>query len=137
MPAGEFDRDRGRVVFSTNNPPAPLEPGLQDRLSVVLQLAALVAGAPERFPAGTEIGIPTASTRETEDWVFEVGGEDNLQLPGGTVRALKLQRQPRKQYDQRVELWLAPRMDYAPVRVRLTNPNGDTVDQRWSSTDKG
>ena len=43
----------------------------------------------------------------------------------------------RKEYDQVVELWLAPRMDYAPVRLRLTNPNGDTVDQRWSSTDKG
>ena len=40
-------------------------------------------------------------------------------------------------YDQKVELWLATRMDYAPVRIRLTSPNGDTVDQRWSSTDRG
>lgn len=135
--AAHFDRERGRVVFSTNNPPAPLEPGIQDRLSVVLQLSALIAGEPARYPVGTEIAMPTASTRETEGWVFEVEGEENLQLPGGAVRALKLHRQPRKQYDQRVELWLAPRMDYAPVRVRLTNPNGDTVDQRWSSTDKG
>jgi len=27
-------------------------------------------------------------------------------------------------------------MDYAPVRLRLTQPNGDWVDQQWSSTDK-
>ena len=58
-------------------------------------------------------------------------------LPGGTLRGLKLVRMPRKEYDTRVELWLAPRMDYAPVRLRLTAPNGDSVDQRWSSTDKG
>ncbi|MDB5752796.1 MAG: hypothetical protein JWP65_3217, partial [Ramlibacter sp.] len=135
--ATHFDRERKRVIFSNNRPPADLVAGLQDRLSVLLQLAAMVAGQPANFPPGTDIVIPTASTRETEDWTFEVEGEENLQLPGGAVRALKLHRKPRKEYDQRLELWLAPRMDYAPVRVRLTNPNGDAVDQRWSSTDKG
>lgn len=135
--AAHFDRAKGVVIFSNNRPQADLVPGLQDRLSVLLQLAAMVRGQPARFVAGTDIAIPTASTRETEGWVFEVEGEENLQLPGGAVRALKLHRKPRKEFDQRLELWLAPRMDYAPVRVRLTNPNGDAVDQRWSSTDKG
>ncbi|MGV3569652.1 MAG: DUF3108 domain-containing protein, partial [Ramlibacter sp.] len=135
--AAHFDREKGRVIFSNNRPPAELEAGLQDRLSVLMQLAALVGGQPARFRPGAEITIPTASTRETEDWVFGVEGEEDLQLPGGAVRALKLHRKPRKEFDQRLELWLAPRLDYAPVRVRLTNPNGDTVDQRWSSTDKG
>ena len=135
--AAHFDRDKGRVIFSNNRPPADLQAGLQDRLSVLMQLAALVGGQPSRFKPGTEIAIPTASTRETEEWVFAVEAEEDLRLPGGPVRALKLHRKPRKEFDQRLELWLAPGMDYAPVRVRLTNPNGDTVDQRWSSTDKG
>jgi hypothetical protein len=135
--AAHFDREKGRVIFSNNRPPAPLEAGLQDRLSVLMQLAAMVGAQPARFRTGVEIAIPTASTREAEDWIFAVEGEEDLQLPGGAVRALKLHRKPRKEFDQRLELWLAPRMDYAPVRVRLTNPNGDTVDQRWSSTDKG
>ena len=135
--AAHFDREKGRVIFSNNRPPADLAAGLQDRLSVLMQLAAMVGGQPSRFKPGTEITIPTASTREAEDWVFGVEAEEDLQLPGGAVRALKLHRKPRKEFDQRLELWLAPSMDYAPVRVRLTNPNGDTVDQRWSSTDKG
>jgi hypothetical protein len=134
--ATHFDRAKGRVIFSNNRPQAELEPGMQDRLSVVLQLAALIGGQPARYPPGTHIAIPTASTRETEDWVFEVGLEEDLQLPGGAVRALKVHREPRKEFDQRVELWFAPRLDYAPVRVRLTSPDGDTVDQRWSSTDR-
>ena len=50
---------------------------------------------------------------------------------------LKLTRSPRKEYDIKVELWLAPGMDYVPVRLRLTQPNGDSVDQQWSSTDRG
>jgi hypothetical protein len=28
-------------------------------------------------------------------------------------------------------------MDYVPVRLRLTQPNGDSVDQQWSFTDRG
>ena len=135
--ATHFDREKDRLVFSNNRPDAPLAAGMQDRLSVVLQLAAMIAGNPERHAAGATITIPTAGPSDAEEWVFSVEGEEDLQLPGGALRALKLVRMPRKEYDQKVELWLAPRMDYAPVRLRLTNPNGDAVDQRWSSTDRG
>lgn len=135
--ATHFDADQGRVVFSNNQPQAPLVPGMQDRLSVVMQLAALVRGDPARFTAGTQLTIPTASTREAEDWIFSVGGEEDVALPNGAMPALKLQRLPRREFDQKLELWLAPRMDYAPVRLRLTNPDGGWVDQRWSSTDRG
>ena len=102
-----------------------------------VQLASLAAGSPDRHVAGTTITVPTAGTGDAENWIFSVEGEEDLQLPGGAMRALKLQRLPRKEFDQKVEIWLAPRMDYAPVRLRLTNPNGDAVDQRWSSTDRG
>jgi hypothetical protein len=135
--AAHFDRDGSRVTFSNNQPDAVLAAGAQDRLSVLLQLAAQVAAQPASYAPGTQVAMPTASVREAETWIFGVEGEEGLQLPGGTVRALKLQRLPRREYDQKVELWLAPHMDYAPVRIRLTNPNGDTVDQRWASTDKG
>jgi hypothetical protein len=135
--ATHFDRDNGRIVFSNNSPQALMAAGMQDRLSVVMQVAALVRGEPARFTAGTWINMPTAGTREAENWIFSVEGEEELELPGGKVHALRLLRLPRREFDQQVELWLAPLMDYAPVRVRLTNPNGDTVDQRWASTDRG
>jgi hypothetical protein len=135
--ATHFDRAKQRLIFSNNRPEAALAAGMQDRLSVVVQLSMLVAGEPARFTPGTQIAIPTASTREAEDWVFRVGGEEDLDLPGGQLRALKLERLPRREFDQKVELWLAPGQDYAPVRLRLTNPDGGTVDQRWASTDRG
>jgi hypothetical protein len=97
----------------------------------------MVAGDPRQFPAGTLISIQTASVREAEPWLFTVEGEEELQLPGGKVGTLKLTRNPRLEFDQKVELWLAPGMDYVPVRLRLTQPNGDSVDQQWSSTDRG
>ena len=135
--ATHFDRQHGRLVFSNNSPDVPITSGMQDRLSVVLQLSALLAGAPAHYPPGTLVTVPTAGTGDAEEWVFTVEREETLHLPGGTLDTVKLQRLPRKPYDQKVELWLAPRLAYAPVRLRLTNPNGDAADLRWSSTDRG
>jgi hypothetical protein len=134
--AAHFDRDQGKVTFSTNKPDAALEPGAQDRLSVVMQLSAMVAGNPSKFPAGSQITVQTASTKEAEPWTFTVEAAETLDLPGGKTRAVRLVRNPRKEYDTKVELWLAPGQAYAPVRLRLTQPNGDWVDQQWSSTDR-
>jgi hypothetical protein len=135
--AAHFQRDQGKVSFSSNRPDALLTDGAQDRLSVMLQLGTMIAARPKNFGAGTTISMQTASTREAEVWQFTVAGEETLQLPGGGLEALKLIRNPRKEFDQKIELWLAPGMDYVPVRLRLTQPNGDWVDQQWSSTDKG
>jgi Protein of unknown function (DUF3108) len=135
--AAHFLRDQGKVSFSSNRPDAPLSPGAQDRLSVMLQLGALIAGNPGKFGPDASIAIQTVSTREAEQWVFTVEGEEQLQLPGGSVATRKLIRNPRKEFDIKVELWLAPGMDYVPVRLRLTQPNGDWLDQQWSSTDRG
>jgi hypothetical protein len=135
--AAHFERDKGKVSFSSNAPDAPLSAGAQDRLSVLLQLSAMIAGEPAKFPPATTISIQTASTRDAEPWLFTVEREEELQLPGGTMSGLKLTRDPRREFDQKIELWLAPGMDYVPVRLRLTQPNGDSVDQQWSSTDRG
>jgi len=135
--ATHFLRDKGTVVFSSNRPDAPLLPGAQDRLSVLLQLAAMVAGQPAKFPPAATIAIQTADTRDAEPWLFTVGQVEELHLPGGTVQGLKLTRNPRREFDHKIELWLAPGMDYVPVRLRLTQPGGDSVDQLWSSTDRG
>lgn len=135
--ATHFDHDNGRIVFSTNKPEAPLEPGAQDRLSIVLQLSAIVAGEPSKYRTGSTITMQTASTKEAEPWTFTVEGTETLDLPGGRLQAVRLVRNPRREYDTKVELWLAPGAAYAPVRLRLTQPNGDWVDQQWSSTDRG
>ncbi len=134
--ATHFERDSGTLVFSNNAPPQPLLPGAQDRLSVFLQLAAMLAAEPAKFPAGTAITLQTVGTRDSQAWLFTVEGEETLDLPGGRVATRKVSRAPRGEYDLRVELWLAIAMDYVPVRIRLTQPNGDFVDQQWSSTDR-
>ncbi|WBY00172.1 DUF3108 domain-containing protein [Ramlibacter tataouinensis] len=135
--ATHFDRAHQRIVFSSNRPEATWVPGTQDRLSVLLQLAALVAADPARFAPGAVVTLPAATTREAGDWPFRVEGSELLALPAGRITALKLVRAPQHEYDVRLEVWLVPGRDYGPVRLRLTAPNGDWLDLQGSGTDKG
>lgn len=134
--ATHFERDKGLLSFSNNQPASALSEGAQDRLSVLLQLGALLQGAPGRYPAGSTIEVQTAGTHDAEVWQFSVETEEELVLPGGRHRALKLVRIARKPFDPTLELWLAPAMDYASVRLRLTQHNGDWLDQQWTGTDR-
>ncbi len=134
--AVHFQRDKGIISFSANTPEVPLLKGAQDRLSVVLQLSALLAGDPTRYPLGTMLSFQTVSQREAEVWQFKVDNEETVNLPYGDLPSITLLRTPRRDFDQRIELWLAPSLGYLPVRLRITNANGDFVDQLLRSVEK-
>jgi len=124
----ELQRDSGQVVFSSGAPPVPLRPGAQDRLSVVMQLGALLAGDPARYPPGSEITLQTVGPRDAESWVFKVGGEQKVSVPAGEFVARRLSRQARHAGDYALDLWLAPSQAWLPVQMRQTEPDGDVFD---------
>lgn len=133
--AAHFNRTQGTVSFSANTPNALLQQGAQDRLSVLVQLAALVASAPQRFTSGATLRVQTVGPREADLWLFTFGAMEALDLPGGSQQGLKLVRQPRQIYDQKLEVWLAPGLGYLPARIRITEANGDYVDQQWVASE--
>ncbi|WP_336692909.1 DUF3108 domain-containing protein [Delftia acidovorans] len=120
--------DQNLAHFSTGAPDAPIAPGAQDRLSVFLQLSALLAAAPQRYPAGTQISFITVSARRADRWTFRVGETETLDLPSGSTQALRLDKIAVAGDDQQASLWLAPSLQYLPVRIRLTQDNGDFAD---------
>ncbi|MEO8858599.1 MAG: DUF3108 domain-containing protein [Burkholderiaceae bacterium] len=132
--AAHFERDKGLITFSANSPSATLLPGAQDRLSVFIQLASIVGGDPLHFGPGATISIQTVGPTSADTWEFTVEGEEKQYLPGGTLDTIKLTRNPRKPFDQKVEIWLAPQLSYMPARMRITDANGDFLDQQWKST---
>ena len=132
--AAHFERDKGRISFSANTPAVPLLTGAQDFLSVMLQLASVIGGEPARYPVATAITVQVAGPRDAEVWLFTVEREETLRLPGGEQGTLKLVRHPRRQFDQEVAIWLAPAMNWLPVRLRITEHNGDYLDQKWESS---
>lgn len=130
--AAHFERDQHRIRFSANTPEAELLPGAQDRLSLFLQLAGLLQARPQDYGSGQVIDMQVAGTGDAEIWRFEVGEESTLALPAGELRVRHLVRQPRKAFDSTVEMWLAPDLNHLPVRLKVTQANGDMADQQLS-----
>jgi hypothetical protein len=128
--ATHFDYEGQRVRFSRNRPDAPLLPGTQDRLSVILQLAVRMQANPPDFEAGRELSMPVASSREVENWRWQVGEMETLALPKGSMRARRLTRPALNERDNTIDLWMAPTLQHLPVRIRITQSNGDWLDQR-------
>ena len=119
--AVSFQREAGKITFSGPTHELPLLPGVQDRLSWMVQLPAVVAAAPERFEAGASVVLYVAGARGDADiWVFVVQGIEALD----DRQALKLVREPRRRYDTRAEVWLDPSEHYVPMRVVQTPSGG-------------
>ena len=132
--AAHFDRPAGKIIFSANTPQAEMEAGAQDRVSIIWQLAGLLAAEPARYPPGTTISVQTADDREAQTWVFTVNEPETLNLANGSQIALRLTRNPRREFDRKIELWFAPAMGYLLVRFRQTQTGGDYDDMVWQST---
>jgi len=135
--AAHFEPEKNQISFSANTPTLPWSRGVQDRVSVFMQLGGMLAGNPAAFPTGSTIAIYTVGPRDADTWTFLVEAEEKLALPFGELAAVKLTRQPRREFDQKVEIWYAPSLGYLPVRNRITQSNGDFIDQQLSALSKG
>ena len=126
--ATHFDRENKRLVFSSNAPVAPLEPGAQDQISLYVQLAAAMAGEPQRFQPGTRLQIQTATTRDALPWLLTMAPAETLTLADQTLLTAKWVCQPRNRFDAKVEFWVAEKYAWMPVRIRITQISGDFID---------
>lgn len=129
--AANFQRDRGVISYSGPPVEQPLLPGAQDRLSWMLQLAAIAAADPARGAPGDRVVLPVTGARGDADaWVFVAGEPEPVDLQGQRVDAAQVwRRAPRKPYDTQVEVWLDPGRQYLPVRLKLSTPgSGDHLE---------
>lgn len=124
--AANFQRDLGQVSFSGPAMQHPLVAGMQDRLSWLIQLPAILQADPALAQPGEQVHLAVVGTRgDAEVWTFTVQGRAPLDLPGGSVaEAVHLLREPRRPYDTQVQVWLDPARQHLPVqawlRVRAT-----------------
>ncbi len=134
--AAHFQRAKGIVSFSGNGPDAPLMPLAQDLLSVYVQLASMWGANPARFSPGTQLPFQLVEKHRSGSRVFTVAATERLTMAGRDMVATRLVCDPSAEYDNRVEVWLAPALEYLPARIRMTQANGDEVDIFWSSSEK-
>ncbi len=127
--AANFQRAAGTIAFSGAAPERPLRAGVQDRLSVMLQLAA-IANAWSHPPApGEALLIEVVGARgDAQVWSLRYEGRQSVDTPDGPVAALRFLREPEGPHDTRAEFWLDPARSHLPVKARLTDGNGDALE---------
>jgi Protein of unknown function (DUF3108) len=131
--AAHFQREAGKITFSGKPTSTPLQSGAQDRLSMLMQLAAMAAGSAEQLAQAGQIAFQVSNTEEADQWVFLVQASEKIQVPAGEAMALHLVRNARKEFDSRLELWLAPNLGYLPARILQTEANGNTFELQLRS----
>jgi hypothetical protein len=118
--AANFQREAGKITFSGPSTEFPLVVGAQDRLSWMIQLAAVVAAEPQRIGPGGKVAIVVVGARgDMGIWVFRYVDREWLSAGESLIHAAKFMREPRDAYDTGVEVWLDPERHHLPVRALL------------------
>ena len=113
--------DDGRTV--------PTLPGAQDEASQFVQLTWLFTQRPELLQVGQSVELPLIVSRTLERWVYDVVGEETLQLPFGAVPTVHVKpRRAAKAGDLSAEIWFAPSLQTLPVRILIRQSADSWVD---------
>jgi hypothetical protein len=114
-----FDWASGELTFGKLGSPrtSPLNGSSYDLLTLFYQLPRL-ALAPGRL----QVSVTTGTKFNT--YLLEIGTEEILNLPIGTVRAIPV-KQVRTPGEESVAVWLAPEKHYLPVRIVFLDERGE------------
>ena len=121
---------RSRTVAFSGKGSVPLRDGVQDRLSALIQLGLIARAAPEALARGASVEIAEATGSELETVAYRSMGETSLATERGPIRAVHLERvRSGGEGRARAELWLGYDRKLIPVRIRITDKRGHTLDQ--------
>ncbi len=121
----DFDWPAQRVAFSRTGKSAPTKPQMQDRLSLLMQLAWRY----HADPRARTIEVPVAGHRGASNYVFDVHGSETISVPAGRFEAVRFERH-KEDGDETLEVWLATEICSLPARVRFTDDKGLRVEQQ-------
>lgn len=103
--------------------------GVQDAASQFVQLTWLFLTGRETLAAGREVRLPLALPRKLYAWRYVVEGEETLDTPMGPLAAWHLRPLVENTgSDLRAEVWLAPSLQYLPVRLMIRQDEQTWID---------
>lgn len=100
----------------------PLDKPVQDRLSVLFGFAF-------RFPTDNPFTLYTTDGRGISTNVYDAAGHERLTTPAGEFDALKLVKRKDGPDDRSTEIWLAADRYLLPVKVVVTEKDGERLEQ--------
>jgi len=129
--ATHFNRDAGTITFSASERSYPLMVGAQDMTTVPFQLGGIGRADVNQF--GSDIDMQVGEDKEANMFRFQLVGEEELDTKMGKVVTWHLSRPPRPgSYSSRLDIWLAPGLNWYPVQLRNTEASGALTTQTVS-----
>ncbi|HEY8049853.1 MAG TPA: DUF3108 domain-containing protein [Ramlibacter sp.] len=106
-------------------------PGVQDTASHFVELSHRFSSGQDQLVLGGTTSVWLARPGGVDLWTYDIVGIDRLPTPRfGTIDAFHLK--PRPIHDKRgdiySEIWIAPTLQYLPVRIRITQGARNFVD---------
>lgn len=132
-----FNRPAKTISFSESATSYPIMGGEQDRNSAIWQLIAVARGAQGKFKPGSEWLFFVAGRHDAEPWTFKVTKQETIRTPLGNMAAMHIVKAPPPDAKgQQLDIWLAPSLEWYPVRLRFTEPDGDFIEQALEHVSK-
>lgn len=105
-------------------------PGVQDAASQFVQLTWLFTTQPQRLRRGESVPLTLALPRRVDPWIYEVLEHETLATPAGAFEVVHVQprRPARPSTELSAEVWLAPRLQFLPVRIRIRQDEETWID---------
>ena len=107
----------------------PTMAGVQDEASQFVQLTWLFTTQPQRLKVGQSVEMPLAISRKVERWTYDIVAEETLRFPFGAVATFHIK--PRREAqggDLTPEIWIAPTLQYLPVRILIRDGKQNWID---------
>lgn len=133
--SARFDWDSRRITFSGRTTERLLADGMQDRVSFQIQLMLLGQAQPEWFDPGRQIVMWMAGRDDLLSYRFRSAGPDPTATGIGVLDAVRIERLVAPG-EARIEVWLAPRLGWLPVRLRFTDRLGRVTESVLESIPK-
>lgn len=121
-----FDRAAKKIMFSEPGEPYPLKDGEQDRTSAIWQLISIARASPKKFVPNSQWTFDVAGRRDADKWTFTVEKNVTLSTSFGKINTVHVTKNVAS---QRIDIWLAPSMEWYPVRIKFSDVDGDTIEQ--------
>lgn len=131
LTATHFRRGEKRITFSSSEASYPLMPGTQDKASLPFQLAGI--GRADVNQLAGDIDIWVGEDKEANVFRFRLVGEEELETKMGRLVTWHLSRPPKPgTYSSKLDIWLAPGLNWYPVQIRNTEASGALTTQTVS-----
>lgn len=124
--SARFDSDAGRIIFS-DGAEINLPPDTQDLLSFAFQFAY---NPPQR----KSLNLLLTNGRKLGNYNYLVVGDETLSTPVGSIPTVHIYKLHEPD-DDGLEMWLAPDLFYAPVKMLRVEKNGTRYELNITSLD--